>query len=94
MKYELLQVLAYLVIMNLIGFVSMWSDKRKAKLGKWRTPESRLIMIAVLGGSVGSLLGMKKFRHKTKHAKFYVGIPVILTIQIVLVAYLCLQFRR
>lgn len=88
MKYELLQVLAYLVIMNLIGFVSMWSDKRKAKLGKWRTPESRLIMIAVLGGSVGSLLGMKKFRHKTKHAKFYVGIPVILTIQIVLVAYL------
>lgn len=88
MKYELLQVLAYLVIMNLIGFVSMWSDKRKAKLGKWRTPESRLIMIAVLGGSVGSLLGMKKFRHKTKHAKFYVGIPVILMIQIVLVAYL------
>lgn len=94
MKYELLQVLAYLVIMNLIGFVSMWSDKRKAKLGKWRTPESRLIMIAVLGGSVGSLLGMKKFRHKTKHAKFYVGIPVILMIQIVLVACLCLQFRR
>lgn len=92
MKYVHYGALAYLVIVNLVGFVSMWNDKRKAKLGKWRTPEHELIMIAVLGGSVGALLGMKKFRHKTKHVKFYVGIPVILGIQIMLIVSVVLLY--
>ncbi|SET36944.1 DUF1294 domain-containing protein [[Clostridium] polysaccharolyticum] len=77
-------IAGYVLLINLIGYYSMWSDKRKAKKGAWRTPESTLIMIAVLGGSLGSLMGMKKFRHKTKHLKFYVGIPVILVVQVVL----------
>lgn len=81
----------YLIFMNLIGFYSMWSDKRKAKRGAWRTPEDTLILIAVLGGSIGSMLGMKKFRHKTKHAKFYIGIPVILICQIVLLVFLAVK---
>lgn len=75
---------AYLLLANLVGYFLMWSDKRKAKLGKWRIPESKLILIALLGGSIGVLFGMKKFRHKTKHVKFYIGIPVIFFIQIVM----------
>lgn len=75
---------AYLVIMNAIGFLIMLADKKKARQGLWRIPESTLMTIAALGGSIGSLLGMKLFRHKTKHLKFTLGIPLILTLQIVL----------
>lgn len=84
MRYMYCGVGAYLLLANLVGYFLMWSDKRKAKLGKWRIPESKLILIALLGGSIGVLFGMKKFRHKTKHAKFYIGIPVIFFIQIVM----------
>lgn len=82
-EYYFVTFLGYLIVINLVGFYSMWSDKQKAKKGTWRTPEKTLILIAVLGGSIGSLTGMKKFRHKTKHAKFYIGIPVILVMQII-----------
>ncbi len=75
---------AYLVIMNAMGFLIMLADKKKAQQGRWRISESTLISIAVLGGSIGSLLGMKLFRHKTKHLKFTLGIPLILALQIVL----------
>ncbi|MBR3771994.1 MAG: DUF1294 domain-containing protein [Clostridium sp.] len=75
-------LLGYLLLINLLGFYFMWSDKRKAIKGAWRTPESTLMFIAIMGGSVGALLGMKKFRHKTKHPKFYIGIPVILVVQV------------
>ena len=81
-------ILIYFLVINLIGFVSMYIDKRKAKKGGWRTPEKTLLTIALAGGSIGSLCGMYKFRHKTKHARFKFGIPAFLVIHIVLIVYL------
>lgn len=71
-------LLIYLGIMNLIGFVSMGSDKRRAEQGRWRIPEARLFLIAILGGSLGSVLGMQFFRHKTRHWYFALFMPLIL----------------
>lgn len=73
----------YLVIMNAIGFLIMLADKKKAIRGAWRIPERTLMAVAILGGSIGCLLGMNLFRHKTKHLKFTIGIPVILALQVV-----------
>lgn len=75
----------YIIFLNLIGFLSMYVDKTRARNKKWRIKESTLLLIAILGGSVGSYLGMKVFRHKTKHNKFVYGIPIILIIQLVLI---------
>jgi len=75
-------LLLYLLIINALGFVLMLVDKYKAKKNLWRIRESTLMIVAALGGSVGSLLGMYACRHKTLHLKFYLGIPVILVIQI------------
>ena len=78
----------YLLIINAVGFVLMIADKRKARKGRWRIPEATLMGVAALGGSVGSLLGMYTVRHKTKHIKFTLGIPVILVLQLALAFYL------
>ncbi|WP_026510733.1 MULTISPECIES: DUF1294 domain-containing protein [unclassified Butyrivibrio] len=78
-------LLVYLGIMNIISFLAMGSDKRKAKRNAFRTPESILFILAVMGGSIGSILGMYIFRHKTKHWYFVVGMPMILLLQIALV---------
>ena len=71
----------YLVFMNVIGFCIMGVDKRRAKLKKWRIEEKTLFIIAILGGSIGSLIGMNVFRHKTKHKKFTIGMPLIILLQ-------------
>lgn len=84
MKY----LLAYLLIINAVGFFLMLIDKWKAKKNRWRIPEATLMTVAALGGSVGSLLGMYTVRHKTKHIKFVLGIPAILVIQIFVAVYL------
>ena len=76
-------ILTYLLIINAAGFLLMLIDKQKAKKNKWRIPEKTLFTVAALGGSLGSLLAMHAFRHKTQHPKFTIGIPVILTLQIV-----------
>ena len=68
----------YLLIINAAGFLLMLVDKWKAQKNRWRVRESTLLLIAALGGSVGSLLGMYLFRHKTLHLKFTLGIPLIL----------------
>lgn len=78
----------YLLIVNAAGFVLMPIDKEKAKKKLWRIPEATLMGIAVIGGSFGALLGMQLFRHKTKHPLFYIGIPVILTLQVIAATYL------
>lgn len=78
-------ILLYLTIINAAGFLLMLIDKQKARRGAWRIPEATLIWVAILGGSVGSLLGMYLFRHKTRHLKFTVGIPLILFLQLALV---------
>ena len=82
----LLCVLAYLFLINFIAFCLYGADKRRAKKGMWRIPERRLIGAAVLGGSLGALAGMRVFHHKTLHRKFTVGVPLILTAQILLAA--------
>lgn len=81
-------VLLYLIIVNAAAFLLMLADKLKAKRGAWRIPETTLMGIAAIGGSVGALAGMYLFRHKTKHIKFTLGIPVILIGQIALVIWL------
>ncbi len=87
MKY----ILLYLFILNIVGFLLMGLDKRKAKKGKFRIPEKTLFMTAILGGSIGSIAGMYFFRHKTKHTSFVVGMPCILLIQIGLLLFLSSQ---
>lgn len=67
----------YLVLINAWGFAAMGFDKRKAQMQAWRTPERHLFALAVLGGSVGTWLGMQTFRHKTQHKSFAIGIPLI-----------------
>ena len=77
-------ILIYLVIVNASGFLLMMIDKYKAKKNLWRIPEATLLGVALVGGSLGVLAGMYTVRHKTKHLKFTVGVPVILVLQIML----------
>lgn len=79
-------IIIYVIGINLVGFLLMGIDKGRAKLGRWRIRERTLFLVALLGGSVGSLTGMFLFRHKTKHFSFLVGMPAILLIQIALLA--------
>lgn len=74
----------YLILLNLLGFILMGVDKRRAIRHAWRIPEAHLFGCAILGGSLGSILGMYTFRHKTKHWYFVFGMPAILLIQIIL----------
>ena len=83
-------LLVYLLIVNAAGFLLMLVDKIKARKNLWRIPEATLITVAAIGGSIGAIAGMNLFRHKTKHAKFYIGLPVILALQIV--AAICIIF--
>ena len=85
-------VLIYLLLINLIGFFAMGIDKYKAKKNLWRIPENILFLLAFLWGSLVTTLGMKFFRHKTKHWYFKFGMPAILILQIVLITYLGFQF--
>ncbi len=80
-------IFIFLIIMNVIGFLTMGLDKAKAKAGAWRIPEKTLLGIAVMGGGLGVMLGMETFRHKTKHWEFKYGIPVILMVEIAAVLY-------
>ena len=79
-------IIIYAIGINLVGFLLMGIDKGRAKLGQWRIRERTLFLVALLGGSVGSLTGMFLFRHHTKHFRFLVGMPAILLIQIPLLA--------
>ena len=79
-------IVIYLAAINVITFIMFGADKARAVKGKWRISEAALILAALLGGSIGALAGMRIFHHKTRHRKFTVGIPVILVLQIVLMA--------
>lgn len=80
-------ILIYLAIINLITFITYGIDKLKAKKHLWRIPESTLLLLAIMGGSVGAILGMKVWHHKTLHKKFKYGIPAILILQALLFGY-------
>ena len=81
-------LLVYLIIINAAAFVLMLADKIKARRGVWRIPEATLMGAAVAGGSVGALAGMYLCRHKTKHIKFTLGIPLILIAQVAVIIWL------
>lgn len=84
-------LLVYLFFINVVAFVAMGIDKYKAKHKKWRIQEKTLFILAIIGGSIGSLYGMHLFRHKTKHKSFMLGMPGILIVQILIgiVWFLC-----
>lgn len=81
-------LLIYLACINAFGFLLMGIDKRKAKKNMWRIPEATLFVVALIGGSIGSIIGMYTFRHKTKHLTFVIGMPAILAIQVLVVILL------
>lgn len=78
----------YLLAINALSFILFGLDKYKAKKGKWRISEATLLMITVIGGSIGAWAGMRLWHHKTMHKKFKYGIPAIIIMQVCLVAYL------
>lgn len=84
MKY----VLIYLIAVNVVAFFMYGIDKFRARKNLWRIPEKTLILSAVFGGSIGALLGMQVFHHKTKKPKFYIGVPMILMLQVAILAWL------
>lgn len=75
-------LIPYILIINITSFMLMYIDKQKSIKHKWRIKEKTLFLSAAIGGSIGSLLGMYIFRHKTKHKNFKIGIPIILFIQL------------
>ncbi len=80
-------LLYYLIAINVVTFFVYGIDKLKAKKSKWRIPEATLLMLAVMGGSIGAWLGMKVWHHKTLHKKFKYGLPLILMAQVALVIW-------
>lgn len=85
-------ILIYLVIINLITFLAMYIDKKRAKWGKWRIKESTLFTLVLLGGGIGGIAGMHTFRHKTKKMRFVIGFPLILIVEVVCtVIFICIN---
>ena len=81
-------ILGYLLAINIASFFLYGIDKYKAKKGKWRISEAILLLMAVIGGSIGAWAGMRLWHHKTMHKKFKYGIPIIIIIQVALAVYL------
>ena len=78
--------------MNLLGFILMGADKRKAKLDKWRIPEKTFFIVSILGGSLGTWAGMYAFRHKTRHWYFVVFMPLIFLLHLALAVFLIIKY--
>ena len=87
----LIVFVVYYLIINLIGLIMMLIDKRKAIKGAYRIPEATLFCVALLGGALGTTLGMNLFRHKTKHWYFVVGMPLIFFLQLALMIWIGVQ---
>lgn len=90
--FNIRNVIIYLVAINLISFVTMFIDKRKAQNGSWRIKEMTLFSLVLLGGGIGGIAGMYTFRHKTKKWYFKIGFPVILISEIILAIYCIIWF--
>lgn len=78
---ELFYIIFYIVIINLISFFAMWIDKARAKRDKWRIPELVLLLIDLLGGSIGGIIAMDFLPHKSKHLLFSVGLPIMILVE-------------
>lgn len=83
MEFVIKIFLLYLLAINIIAFASYGIDKSRARRGKWRIPECQLLLTALIGGSIGAFLGMRAFHHKTRKAKFFIGVPVIFVLQVI-----------
>ena len=83
--FTLKNIIIYLLIINIIAFLAMFVDKKKAEKDRWRIKESTLLTLALIGGSIGAIAGMYTFHHKTKKPRFFIGIPVIIVLQIMLI---------
>ena len=81
------EVMIYLVVIHVLAFLAMYIDKKKAEKGKWRISESTLFVLAAGGGSIGGILGMIIFRHKTKKLRFTIGFPAILILEIMFILF-------
>jgi len=81
-------IVLYFIIINIIGFLIMYIDKRRAKKGKWRIQERTLFIVTALGGGIGTIAGMYTFRHKTQKIAFVIGFPLITILEIITVIYL------
>lgn len=85
--FSIQNIIIYLVIINIIGFLIMFIDKQKAKKGKWRIPEKTLFIITAIGGGIGTIAGMYVFRHKTQKIAFVIGLPMITILEIIAIIY-------
>lgn len=92
--FNLQNAIIYLIAINIITFLAMFIDKKKAKRGKWRISESALFILVLLGGGLGGIIGMYTFRHKTKKARFVIGFPAILIFEIFVVIYYTFFFFK
>lgn len=81
-------VIGYLIAINIVSFVLYGIDKCKAKKGKWRISEATLLLMAVIGGSIGAWIGMRVWHHKTLHKKFTIGVLLVFVFQVALAGYL------
>lgn len=86
-------LIIYLIAINIATFFVYGIDKWKARRSKWRIPESTLLTLAVLGGSIGAFIGMRTWHHKTMHNKFKYGVPLIINLQVVLAVYIYIRFH-
>jgi len=92
--FNVQNAIIYLIIINLITFLAMYIDKKKAKYGKFRISESALFILVLLGGGIGGIAGMYTFRHKTKKMRFVIGFPAILIFEIFVVIYYTFFFFK
>ena len=83
--FAIKNLIIYLIIINIIAFLAMLVDKKKAEKNRWRIKESTLLILALIGGSIGAIAGMYVFHHKTQKPRFYIGIPIIIILQILLI---------
>ena len=91
--FTLKNIIIYLLIINIIGFIIMYVDKQKAKKHKWRIPEKTLLYITLLGGGIGTTIGMYMFRHKTQKIGFIIGFPTITIVEIIFIVYYIIKFN-
>ena len=92
MTIYLKMTLYYLLTVNILTFIIYGIDKYKARHNHWRVREAALLLLAALGGSIGALLAMRVFRHKTQHKKFCYGVPAILLVQLAIAAFCCYRY--
>ena len=89
--FNLQNAIIYVIIINIIAFLAMFIDKKKAQKARWRISEKALFILVFLGGGIGGIAGMYTFRHKTKKPAFVIGFPTILILEIVAVIYMIVK---